>query len=161
MEINNHIKKLEREIGFEIKRPIITLKNKQPHDETFSYNLAINFYEKEEHLKSVIIAANKILEQLLLDKEDIKKILLFYSLIGDMYYVLGKFKISAGYFMKTLSSNKEDLTSWIGLLFSLRALGKFELFERGIFDFDKIYYEWKNSSEKEMTQEYAEKVLLN
>jgi tetratricopeptide (TPR) repeat protein len=156
-----YIKHLENEIGFEIERPIISFEDKLPHDETFSYNLALRFYGEEKKLKNAIILANKILKTILAENKDARKIHLFYSLIGDMYYVLGNFRLSAGYFMKSLSYNKEDLTSWIGLLFSLRALGNFELFEKGIFDFKRIYYDWKKSGRKEMTQEYLETVLLN
>ena len=154
--IKSNIKELEDYIGFPINRKEITLESKEPHDETFSYGLCQRFYGKENELKRAISSANKILAQLLQKRNDpayTKQIEMFYSLIGNMYYLSGDLKYAIGYFMKSLSYNKNDISDWIGLLFSLRGLGKFGLFEKGIFKFNELCTMWSTYSKRELTQE--------
>ena len=175
MDIQIEIKKLEEFIGFPIKKREVTLESGESHDETFSYSLCQRFYGKENELKNAINQGNKILSELLkcqkskisehaqeppviyerflTNKRDAKQIETFYSLIGNMHYLLGDFKFAAGYFMKCLSYNKNDVSHWVELLFCLRALEEFELFEKGMFNFERLNLAWKNDKEKNLTQE--------
>ena len=175
MDIQTEIKKLEEFIGFPIKKREVTLESNESHDETFSYGLCQRFYSKEGELKKAINDGNEILSELLkcqkskisehaqeplvndgrflTNKKDLKQIEIFYSLIGNMHYLLSDFKYATGYFMKCLSYNKNDISHWVELLFCLRAMGEFELFERGMFEFEKVVKSWQSSSEREMDQE--------
>ncbi|MFW9873756.1 MAG: tetratricopeptide repeat protein [Candidatus Thorarchaeota archaeon] len=156
--IRSEIKEFESYLGFPIEKKDILLESNEPHDETFSYTLCQRFYGKNDDLKKAIKIADRILKKLLWEyKKDnsqvyLKDIETFYSLIGNMYYLLGDFKYAIGYFMKSLSYNKNDISNWVGLLFSLRSLGDFKLFEEGIFNFEKLCLAWRNDPEKEMTQ---------
>lgn len=155
VKIKSEIKELESYLGFQIEKKDIFLESNEPNDETFSYGLCQRFYGKENELKKAINTADKILAQLLQKRGNpdyIKQIEMFCSLIGNMHYLLGDFKYSAGYFMKSLSYNKNDISEWVGLLFSLRSIGEFELFEKAIFNFEKLCLLWKNDHDREMTQ---------
>ena len=110
-------------------------------------------------MKNAINQGNKILSELLKNKKDTKQIEMFYSLVGNMHYMLGDFNYAAGYFMKCLSYNKKDISHWIGLLFCLRVLGEFELFEKGMFNFKGLNLAWKNDKEKELTQKKAVEII--
>jgi len=158
-EIILKIRKLEQYIGFPLRKKDVTIESKEPHDETFSYGLCQRFYGKEDELKKSIKLGNEILFNLLKNKKDAKQIEMLYSLIGNMYYLSGDFNYAAGYFMKCLSYNKEDISHWVGLLFCLRALGEFELFEKGMFNFEKLNLAWKNDKEKELGQEKVMEII--
>ena len=158
-EIILKIRKLEQYIGFPLRKKDVTIESKEPHDETFSYGLCQRFYGKEDELKKSIKLGNEILFNLLKNKKDAKQIEMLYSLIGNMYYLSGDFNYAAGYFMKCLSYNKEDISHWVGLLFCLKALGEFELFEKGMFNFEKLNLAWKNDKEKELTQKKAVEII--
>ena len=158
-EIILKIRKLEQYIGFPLRKKDVTIESKEPHDETFSYGLCQRFYGKEDELKKSIKLGNEILFNLLKNKKDAKQIEMLYSLIGNMYYLSGDFNYAAGYFMKCLSYNKEDISHWVGLLFCLRALGEFELFEKGMFNFEKLNLAWKNDKEKELSQEKVMEII--
>jgi len=149
------IRKLERYAGFPLRKKDVTIESKESHDETFSYGLCQRFYGKENELKKGIKMGNDILRELSKDKKNTKQIEMLYSLVGNMYYLSGRFNYAAGYFMKCLSYNKEDISHWIGLLFCLRAMEEFELFEKGMFNFEKLNLAWKNDKEKELSQEKA------
>ena len=161
-EIISQIRELEEYIGFPIEKREVTLDSGHSHDETFSYNLCLRFYNKEEELKKAITLGNNIISNLLKKrhkKEYHKDIEMLYSLTGSMHYILGDFNYAAGYFMKCLSYNKKDISHWIDLLFSLRAMGEFDLFETGIFNFEKLVLTWKKDFEKEMNQKKVIEML--
>jgi len=158
-EMISKIKRLEKYVGFPLRKKDVTIESEESHDETVSYGLCQRFYGKEEELKKGIKLGNKILSNLLKNKKDAKQIEMFYSLIGNMYYLSGDFNYAAGYFMKCLSYNKEDISHWVGLLFCLKALGEFELFEKGMFNFEKLNLAWKNDKEKELTQKKAVEII--
>lgn len=158
-EVILKIRKLEQYIGFPLEKKEITIESKESHDETFSYGLCQRFYGKEEELRKCIKLGNEILFNLLKNKKDAKQIETLYSLMGNMYYLLSDFKFAAGYFMKCLSYNKNDISHWIGLLFCLRALGEFGLFEKGIFNFERLNLAWKNDKEKELGQEKVVEII--
>ena len=120
------IREFEEHIGQPIQRNPVPLEANESHDETFSYALCLRFYGKEKELENTIGEARKVLKQLLRTNNDKKKIEYMHTLIGDLYYIFGDFKQSAGFYMKNLFYNRNDITPWIGLLFSLRALGHFE-----------------------------------
>lgn len=163
-KIIKEIKSLEKYLGFEIRKKSISLKSEQPYNEAFSYSLCQKFYRKEKELKKCIEHSKKILHKLLSKKNRSlykEKIEHFYSLIGNMYYLLGDFNNSAGFFMKCLSFNKDDLSHWIELLFSLRALGEIDLFEKGIFNFKELCIAWKNDSDQQLTQRKVVQLINN
>jgi tetratricopeptide (TPR) repeat protein len=143
------INELEKIIGFSLKFKNITLKSKESHDESFSYGLSMRFYNKNNELIKTIIKTKQLL-YLVKKRKKSDKITIesLYSLIGNMYYILGNYSISAGYFMKCITLNKKNITFWIELLFSLRAMGEFELFEKGIFNLEKMILDWDKSSKK-------------
>lgn len=137
----SNIKELQHQIGFYPSREIKTLEAGEPHDETFSYQLARDFYNNEKALEKPISLTKKIIYETQY-KLDFDKLTIFYSLLGDMYYIYGDFSKSLGCYMNALSYNRKDLASWVGLMFSLRALGEFELFEKIIFNLEQVYNKW-------------------
>ncbi len=154
--IQSDIKELEGYVGFPIKRREITFESNEPHDEIFSYGLCQEFYGRDEELK---IAIKKVIEIIIKltnqsNKNDSwkKEISLFFSLLGDMYYLSSDFTRSINCFMKSLSYNKTDITNWVGLMFSFRASGKIDIFEELIFNFEDIYSAWKKDTCGEMDQ---------
>lgn len=166
-QIMQQIRRLENLIGFPIRRKEVLLELNEPHDETFSYGLCQRFYGKDRELEKAISESNGLLMLMLREQKldpsraDRKEIERLYALVGNMYYLLGDYRMSAGYFLKSLSYNKNDITPWIELLFSLRAIGEFELFEKGIFNLEKIYNSWKENPETELTQALFNKIIKN
>jgi len=179
-KIRAEIMDLENYLGFPIKRREITLKSKQPHDETFSYGLCQRFYGKEKELQRAIKITTGILVELVKQHDKLtkqhairydksngsgKQIALFFSLLGDMHYIASDFTRSTNCFMKALSYNKTDITNWAGLMFSLRAIGEFEIFEDLIFNFEKVCRAWqkekprKNNSEDELDQQKISEIV--
>jgi len=152
-DIQTDIKKLEEYIGFPIKRKEIMFDLNEPHDEAFSYGLCQRFYGKENELNIAIKKTEKIIINITKQDELKNKISIFFSLLGDMYYLESDFARSINCFMKALNFNKEDITNWVGLMFSLRAYGEIDIFENLIFNFEDIYYTWKKDTGSEMNQE--------
>ena len=165
-ETLKNIQGLERFIGFSIGRKVITYGQNEPHDEIFSYNLCLRFYDDEEGLRKAITDSVSILKMLIehakatRDPGTLEKIAHFCSLIGNMHYLAGDFGLSAGYFMKSLSYNKKDLTSWIELLFSLRALEEFNLFEKGIFNLEKLSSSWTKLPGRNLNQDIVKELIM-
>lgn len=152
--IEKKIWDLEEFIGFSIERKEITLDSNSPHDEFFSYSVCLKFYNDPINLKKAIILNEDIL--ILLSKNDFKDkrlTALLFSLLGDMYYILGDFTRSLGAFMKSLTYNRVDMTSWVGLMFSLRALDKIDIFEKIMFNLEFFINSWNKSDEKEFNQD--------
>ncbi len=164
-QIMQQRKELENLIGFSVRRKAVPLELNEPHDESFSYGLCQRFYGRAGELEKAISEANGLLMMLLREnrldpsKAAHNEIGLLYALVGNMYYLLGDYRMSAGYFLRCLSYNKNDITPWIELLFSLRAIGRFELFEKGIFNLEKIYNSWKENPETGMTQALFNKII--
>ncbi|MBT3407261.1 hypothetical protein HN415_01115 [Candidatus Woesearchaeota archaeon] len=146
------INEFENYLGFSIKKQSIPLELNQPHDEHLFYNLSIKFYDKKDELNKTIKKTKEILNLLIKTKQNKHIIETYYSLLGNLYYINAQFNNAAGCFMKCLTINKNDITSWIELLFTLRCMGKFKLFEKGIFNFEKIYKIWQNDSENTFNQ---------
>lgn len=147
------IEELEDYIGFPITRKEISFESNGTHDETFSYGLCQRFYGKNKELQIAIKKTENILIGLIKFGYNKKKIALFFSLLGDMYYIASDFNRSINCFMKALSYNKDDMTNWVGLMFSFRADGNIEIFEDIIFNFEDIYNSWKKDTSSEMNQE--------
>ena len=101
-EIQSDIKKLEDYLGFLVERREVTLEANEPHDEILSYGLCQRFYGKEEELRIAIEKTTVILMELKrCDNRNLKKeISLFYSLLGDMYYLASDFTKSINCFQK-------------------------------------------------------------
>ena len=157
--IQSEIKELEDYIGFPVKRKEITFEAKESHDETLSYGLCQRFYGKDKELKIAIKKTENILINLIKFGYNKKKIALFFSLLGDMYYIEGDFNRSINCFRKALSYNKVDITNWVGLIFSLRAIGEFKLFENGIFNFKELCTACKHNISDEFTKEEFTELL--
>lgn len=155
--IQSDIKELEDYIGFPIKRKEITLESNESYDETLSYNLCQRFYGKDKELTVAIKKTEEILIEIIetnkKDNKQKKEIALFFSLLGDMYYLASDFNKSINCFMKALSYNKIDITNWVGLMFSLRANGNIKIFEESIFNFEYIYNAWRRDPSNKMDQE--------
>ena len=143
---------MENKIGFPLRRVEITDKTLKSYDETFSFKLCQKFYGKREELRPLTEKITSLLLKLIKNGDN-KLIAYCFSLLGNMYYILGDFKKSIGCFLKSLSYNKNDLTNWIELIFALRAEGKFEIFEDIIFNLEKIYISWKNDLDSKLTKE--------
>jgi tetratricopeptide (TPR) repeat protein len=143
-------------LGFSLSRAHIPLEANQAHNECFSLGVCHRFYGREEELEEAIAKGNRILKRLISEhkKEDRYEtyLELFYAILGNMYYVKGDFRLATGYFMKVLDYAKDDITAWVELLFSLRAMGEFELFEEGIFAIERIYKGWKKNRDDGLTQ---------
>ncbi|MBL7056091.1 hypothetical protein ISS07_04220 [Candidatus Woesearchaeota archaeon] len=152
-EIKTKIEDLESFIGFPVRRVLVTPAAKNPHDETLSYNLALRFYKKREEIEEAIIKVEAILVGLMNSGAESEDISVYFSLLGNMHYILGDFDKSVNCFMKSLSYNKEDLTSWVELIFSLRALGEFEIFEKIIFNLEKFYDLWIQENSYELNKD--------
>ncbi len=150
------IKELEEYLRFPVKRVIVKLDYETPHDEAFSYAICQRFFNKPDQLKTAMQLGNKALNQLL-KKEDYIQISHLFALVGNMYYLQEKYKISAGYFLKSINYNKKDLTSWIELIFSIRAMGDFDTFDKCIFNLKKLYT--LGQREEEITQQTLLKLI--
>lgn len=157
----NNVHELEKYLGFPITRVQINPDSKNPYDETISYGLCQRFYNKEDELQRAVIKTTNILMQLINKENDKKLIALYFSLLGNMYYILGDFKKSIGCFLKTLSYNKEDMTGWIELMFAIRANGDFGVFEDIIFNLEKIYIKWCNDKSEVLTKEKIFEIIKN
>ena len=164
--VETKIKELEDYIGFLIERPETSIDSYEPVDDRFSYGLCQRFYGKKEELELAIKKTTELIVKLIKFKGgDVffeNKAVLFYSLLGDMYYIRSDFDKSINCFMKALSCNKKDITNWAGLIFSFRSYGEINLFEDIIFNFEKICRYWEKDSSKEMNKkkifELVEKV---
>ncbi len=152
-QIISEINELENYLGFSTNRLEITLDSKWAQNEIFSYDLLQRFYSKDDELKIAIKKTAKVLAMLIESNINNKQISNCFSLLGNMHYILGDFNRSIGCFMKSLSYNKSDLTSWVELMFALRSNGNFTVFEDLIFNIEKIYFLWKNDPAKELTKE--------
>lgn len=157
--LDKKIASLEKFMGFRIKKERILAGSEKPFDETFSYNLCQRFYGKEKELMLAIKTGNEILLELI-GRGGRKQVLCWmYSLVGNMYYILGKFETSTGYFMKVLSLDREDISGWMELMFSLRAMGKFEMFEKIDFNIELLSRLWAEDRENEMNRERLVEIL--
>ncbi|MBI2134845.1 hypothetical protein HYU09_02565 [Candidatus Woesearchaeota archaeon] len=151
-QIESQINELENYLGFSTNRLEINLESKW--NEIFSYDLLQRFYNKDDELKTAINKAINILTMLIKSNNgNNKQISDHFSLLGNMYYIMGDFNKSIGCFMKSLSYNKNDLTGWVELMFSIRAYGDFRIFEDIIFNLEKAYRLWKNDTGHELTKE--------
>lgn len=163
--VMKEIEKFEEHLGFGVAKKDVTLESGESHDESLSYSACLRFYGKDDELKSAISDGNKILKKLIIENKKSgaykKEVEAFYSLIGSMYYILGDFKYSIGYFMKCLSYNKQDVGNWMGLLFSLKSIGEFELFEKAMFGFEEVYGRWSEDNRNNMTQEKLLNLIEN
>lgn len=151
--IPNEIKELESDIGFPVKKAVLSPESRESYDESFSYGLCQRFYRKGIELDIAIGKATSVLLHLMKDKgTDSAQIAVFFSLLGNMYYINDDFKKAIGCFMKSLSHNKRDMTAWIELMFALRADGNFQEFEGIMFNLEKIHNLWISDPEAELTR---------
>lgn len=162
MVLNRFQMTIFQEIGLPLDRIEVSIDSDTPHDETFSYELALKFYGMEKQLSYAIKKANQHLKESLKIK-DKKRISNMFSIIGNLYYIKGDYKTSAGYFMQSIDHNKKDLTNWVELLFAIRAMGNFELFEKAVFNLRQLYLQGQNSSRinQQSFTKLVNKVALN
>ena len=153
MEMQNKIKMLERYLGFPVHREDLIPESKNRYDESFSYWLCQRFYGKEEQMRIAIGKTTEILTELIRNKSNNKLIAIYFSLLGNLYYLRGDFTKSINCFMKSSSYNKNDLGAWLELAFALRAYGDFTAFEGIIFNLEGIYGEWKNDADAKLSKE--------
>lgn len=156
----NKINALEELIGFYPDRVIIRVNSKKPHDETFSYKLAQKFYNNPEGLKRPIILTKQIIYDLQNSpKLNFYSMTIFYSILGDMYYIYGDFNRSMACFMRALSYNREDLASWVGLMFSLRSLEDYDSFEKIMFNLQTVHDRWLQNDSAVLTKDILSEML--
>ncbi len=149
--------KLREVTGIDIHREPIALESGQAHDDTFSYCLCQRYYDNPVGLSEAINLGNQAIAWALRNKgPNLAKL---YEFVGDMLYLKGDCRMAAGYFMKALTYSRSDINPWINLLFSLRSIGEFDLFEEAVFNFDSVYRAWEVSREPEMTQEIVNHLI--
>ncbi len=148
--IRENIKELEEYIGFPIKRKVVTLEDEEPYDETFSYGLSQKFYGNKQELKRLTVISNEILVSANgnQNNEQIgkQKLSNLYSFAGNIYYLLGDYQTSLGYFAKSIITYPEDITPWFELIFNLRSLREFSLFETVQLNFGKVIYAYRGKN---------------
>lgn len=162
--IYEKIKELEEFLGFPLSRKGVRLEDNLPHDESVSYGLCQRLYGNPEDIKKainrltcIIIGLKKIKGNNNLEEQ----IAFFFSVLGDLYYLEKDFDKAINCFMKALSYNREDITNWAGLIFSLRSHGEFKIFEEMIFRFEEIYIKWREDKSNEMDQKKLKELLWN
>jgi len=153
--IQNEINTIDKFLGFSTNKLEIDPNSKWNQNDLFSYGVCQRFYKKHDELKTAINITTKILLNLinLSDEKHNKQLSDLFSLLGNMHYVAGDYEKSIGCFMKALSYNKNDLTSWIEFMFSLRSNGNFDIFEDLMFNIEEIYNAWKFDSESQLSKE--------
>lgn len=157
--IERKIVMLEKYLGFDIRREIITFDSNEPHDENFSYSLALKFYNDNKSLMKGILMATEIAKDLNTYDDELEFRGLVFSLLGDMFYLYGDFKRSLGCFIQSLSLSKKDYTTWVGFMFAIRANEDIELFEEMIFNLGKVYDAWNDDTLKSLNKEDLEHYL--
>lgn len=162
MSMQQEVQELEADIGFPVRRERLSPAGRKPYDESFSYTLCQRFYGKEEELERAIRKTTTIIIHLLQEKEDTgRRAALFFALLGNMYHLKGDFRRAAGCFMKALGHDREDMTFWIELMFSLRANGDVREFEAIIFNLENVYESWRREAEGELTRERLKGIIEN
>jgi hypothetical protein len=151
-------RQLEELIGFSLRRPAVRLEEGIPHDERYSYFLCQRFFGKDEELLRAITLALASLRQALKDR-DRAGIVDFASLLCCMHYLRGDFPQSAGYATIALSYERQDLTIWVDLLFAVRGMGEFALFEQALFNLPTLYQLWKSDPETVFSQDKFVRML--
>jgi len=159
-EIIKRISALEQKLGFKINRSTISIEDKESYNEIYSYSLALKYYEKNDDVLNLIKLSLNILSMLLKNYPFEKNLIAnFYSIIGNLYYVIDEFSTSSGYFMRGLSYSKNDINLWYEFIFSLRSLGEIELFEKIMFNFKKIYSFWEKDFDFDFNQEKVQELV--
>lgn len=164
-DIDILIRDFEEFLGFKISHLEVTVESGKTHDEKISLAVCHRFFGMEEELKQAIKIGNRVLVDLI---NEIKRngrysedIYVFYSLVGNLYYCSGNFKVAAGYFLKSISASKYDIGPVVELLFTLRALGEYDLFEEGMMDFERICLDWRADPRHEITQDMFVKLITS
>lgn len=159
VKIEKKIVMLEKYLGFELRREIITFGSNEPHNESFSYGLALKFYNENKALMKAIMMATEIVKDL--DGNDDEHLFrgLMFCLLGDMYYLYGDFNRSLGCFIQSLKLSKNDYTTWVGFMFAIRATDNIELFEKMIFNLGRIYDAWNDGELKSLERNDIEDFL--
>ncbi len=157
MDIDTQLADLEEMFGFPIKRREITLESKEPYDENVTYSLCHRFYNEPSKLPVAIQKATMVLTNVK-DSHDLNQKAILFCVLGDLYYLQGDFSKSLGCYMKALSNQKKDVTPWAGFLFSIRALGHFDLFEDIIFHFEEFYKAWEMDTSWDFSKEKIEEM---
>jgi len=147
--------KLEDFIGMKVERKRIPVSLREPHDESFPYAMCQKFYGKDEELSEAI----EMGKQELCGLQGKRMRANMYAMIGNLYYIKEDFGMAAGCFMKCLTIERDDITPWIELLFCLRALGEFEVFEEAMFKLEKIAESWALNPEPVLTQSKVLKII--
>jgi tetratricopeptide (TPR) repeat protein len=145
-------------LGMKASRKRLVFDDQEPHDESFSYGLCCRFYGDEKTLNDAIVIGNRELRDMI-GKATPKELADGFAMVGNIHYLLGNFSQAAGYFMQGLNYDREDITLWVEFLFCLRAMGKFGLFERAIFNLGPLIKAWANNPAQELTQKKAVELI--
>lgn len=149
---------IEQFLGIKASRRRLVLEDNEPHDETFSYGLCCRFYGDDRKLNDAIEIGDSELRHMA-GNASAKELADGFALVGNIHYLLGNFRQAAGYFMKGLEYDREDITLWIELLFCIRAMGKFDLFEGAIFNIEPLVKSWIGDNDRELTQKKVTELI--
>ena len=148
------LERAEKILGVPLHRTEITLESGEPYDEGASYALSQHFYGKDGELRDAIRNMTRFLAAFARQRQDSQKdAAVLYSLLGNLHYIAGNFNESANCAMRAASLNRSDITYWVELAFSLRALGEFDVFEGILFNFEGIVRLWQQSTAPDLTKE--------
>lgn len=155
MEQNNIKRKIERILGFKIRRNNNPINNQIEKDDWISDRLGhteIDF-DKRNLVKKII------LDELKRNPKDE----LFWALLGHIYYVEKEFIKGIKCFFKTISINSENIDNWIDLGFAYRAYGDFKTSDFIFWNYEKLSREYPKNKpmNKNILTEIIEKINLN
>jgi tetratricopeptide (TPR) repeat protein len=122
--------KIEKILGFKIKREENPVDNQKEKDDSISDSLG----HLQPDKKKLDLVKRIILTEL---KED-KKNELLWALIGHIYYLEKEFTKSINCFLKTISINSRNIDNWIDLGFSYRANGEFKKSDYIFWNYEKL-----------------------
>lgn len=122
--------KIEKILGFKIKREDNPVDNQKEKDDSISDSLG--------HLQPGKNKLNLVKRIILTELKEDKKNELFWALIGHIYYLEEEFTKSIKCFLKTISINSRNIDNWIDLGFSYRANGEFKKSDYIFWNYEKL-----------------------
>lgn len=131
--------KIERILGFEIKRRNNPVNDQKEKDDSISDRLG--------HMKIYSDKINLTKKMIFKELKDNPKNELFWALLGQIYYLEEEFIKTIKCFFKTISINSENIDNWIDLGFAYRAYGDFRTSDFLFWNYETLAREYpKNKS---------------
>lgn len=138
--------KIEKILGFKIKREDNPVDNQKEKDDSISDSLGHFLPDKKK--------LNLVKRIILTEVKKDKKNELLWALIGHIYYLEEEFTKSIKCFLKTISINSKNVDNWIDLGFAYRAHGEFK-------KSDYIFWNYEKLAKKALKKRLKEKMKLN